>query len=281
MPNYPYPELPRQTVDALGIETSYYEVGQAENGRFTLLLHGMSTSADSYRETIHELAANFAFIAPDIPGFGYSEHTTPYTIPHLVEWLAAFCDAKELSKINVVGHSFGGLLAASFALAYPEMCQSLLLMAPAIFELDYPDFLLKAGMSLGLVELGTAVTQSPLWINRQIRLPFYEPANQDPSVWERRLIDYSNARATADVVKTVTTNTIWDKINDLTIAPTIIWGENDTVLPISLLDSLTTKLPDATVHRLPNCGHVPMLETQATFQALMRQALQQMEKTYD
>lgn len=275
MSNYPYSELARQTVDALGIETSYYEAGlgreSIENGHFTLLLHGMSTSADSYRETVHELGTEFAFIAPDLPGFGYSEQTKPYTIPHLVEWLAAFCAAKELGKVNIVGHSFGGLLAASFGLAYPELCGQILLVAPAILNLDYPDYLLKAGISLGLVDLGTAVTQSPLWINRQIRLPFHEPAKQDSSVWERRLLDYENARATADVVKAVTTDTIWDRVAKLKPKTAVVWGENDIVLPISNLDSLSSKMAHAQIYRLTNCGHVPMLEKQRIFQDIMRE----------
>ncbi|MEM7119478.1 MAG: alpha/beta hydrolase [Chloroflexota bacterium] len=274
MPTYPYAALQPKKIDALGIETSYYEAGvfpeAAQNGRFTLLLHGMSTSADSYRETFHELSDSFAFIAPDLPGFGYSAQTMPYTIPHLVEWLAAFCDAKGLQQVDIVGHSFGGLLAASFALAYPEWCRRLLLVAPALLDLDYPDFLLKAGISLGLVDLGTAVTQSPLWINRQIRIPFYEPDKQDGSVWERRLHDYENARATADVVKTVTTNRIWQKIEGLRAETAVVWGENDTVLPISNLDTLQAKLPQAQVYRLTDCGHAPMLEQQAAFQTIMR-----------
>ena len=274
MPTYPYAPLQPKMIDALGIETSYYEASllpeRAQNGRFTLLLHGMSTSADSYRETIHELGDSFAFIAPDLPGFGYSAETTPYTIPHLVEWLAAFCDEKGVSELDIVGHSFGGLLAASFALAYPEWCRRLLLVAPAILNLDYPDFLLKLGISLGLVDLGTAVTQSPLWINRQIRIPFYEPTNQDPSVWERRLHDYNNARATADVVKAVTANRIWQDIEGLRLETAVVWGKNDTVLPISHLDNLRTKLPQAQIYHLADCGHAPMLEQQAAFQTIMR-----------
>lgn len=64
MSNYPYPELPRYEVDALGIHTSYYAVGEP-NGRPVILLHGMSTSADSFRETMYELANDFWLIAPD------------------------------------------------------------------------------------------------------------------------------------------------------------------------------------------------------------------------
>ena len=78
MPNYPYPELPRTFVDALGIRTAYYAAGAA-GGRPVVFLHGMSTSADSFRESMHELAGTFWLLAPDIPGFGHSDNTDPYT----------------------------------------------------------------------------------------------------------------------------------------------------------------------------------------------------------
>lgn len=262
-----YSVLPRYVVDALGIQTSYYEVGRG-NGRPTLLLHGMSTSADSYREVLHELGGKHWLVAPDLPGFGYSDHTTPYTIPHLVEWLAAFCDGQGFGTVNVVGHSFGGLLATSFVLAYPENNGRLLLSAPAILNLDYPEFLLKAGISLGLVDLGTAVTQSPLWVNRQIKIPFHDPASIDHTIWERRLRDYGNARATADVIKAVAAHDIWQPLARLHHPLCIIWGENDPILPISGVDVLAELFPEAEIHRFARCGHEPMLEQPAAFHAV-------------
>ncbi|MCA9998985.1 MAG: alpha/beta hydrolase [Anaerolineales bacterium] len=267
-----YSLLPRFVVDALGIQTSYYEVGHG-NGRPTLLLHGMSTSADSYRELLHELGDRHWLVAPDLPGFGYSAHTTPYTIPHLVEWLAAFCDVRGFDRVNVVGHSFGGLLATSFVLAYPENNERLLLSAPAIINLDYPEFLLKAGISLGLVDLGTAVSQSPLWVNRQIKVPFHDPASIDSSIWERRLRDYGNARATADVIKAVAAHDIWQALARLHHPLCIIWGENDPILPISGADALAGLFPEAQIHRFANCGHEPMLEQQTAFHAVADQFL--------
>ena len=94
MPNYPYPELPRTFVDALGIRTAYSAAGAA-GGRPVVLLHGMSTSADSFRETMHELAGTFWLLAPDIPGFGYSDNTDPYTVPHLSVWQRRLADYQQ------------------------------------------------------------------------------------------------------------------------------------------------------------------------------------------
>ncbi|RMG89415.1 MAG: alpha/beta hydrolase [Chloroflexi bacterium] len=270
-----YPPLPRRFVSALGIRTAYYVAGRP-NGRPVLLLHGMSTSADSFRETMHALADSHWLIAPDIPGFGFSEHTTPYTLPHLVEWLAAFWQTLDLPPVALVGHSFGGILAASFAVAYPEDVTHLLLVAPAILsQAAFPDVVKKMGISLGLVDLGSAVSQSKVWLNRQIRAPFFAPDKQDESVWERRLADYEHARASADVLKALAFHDVRPQLARLTQPVCLVWGENDPVVPVTDADKLVTLLPNAPVSQyvLSECGHVPMLEQQAVFQGIVRDFL--------
>ncbi|HEX6385044.1 MAG TPA: alpha/beta fold hydrolase [Anaerolineae bacterium] len=273
MPDYPYPELPRYFADALGIRTAYYAAG-TPNGRPVVFLHGMSTSADSFRETMHELADAFWLLAPDIPGFGYSGNTEPYTMPHLVEWLAGFRQALDLPPMALVGHSFGGILAVTFALSYPEDVTRLLLVAPAILShQNYPALLKKMAASLRLLELGSAVSQSPPLVNRQIRVPFHDPDAQHESVWQRRLDDYQQARASASVLKSTAFHDLRPRLGRLRPPVCIVWGENDPVVPMSDADVLAEMIPDVQVYKLARCGHAPMLERQKTFQEIARQFL--------
>lgn len=274
MANYPYPALPRSFVNVLGIRTAYYEMGQG-NGRPIIMLHGMSTSADSFREAMHELAGDLWLIAPDIPGFGHSANSQPYTMPHLIEWLAAFWTALDLPAVAMIGHSFGGTLAGSFAAAYPDDVTRLLLVAPALLRAEsYPDWLKKIGFGLRLVELGSKVSQSPLWLRRQIRVPFYDASQQDESVWARRRQDYALSRASAGVLRATAfyrTRPFLHKIQQPTC---LLWGEDDPVLPVSDCDTLAQLLPNVQeVHKLPQCGHVLPLEYQATFQKIARRFL--------
>jgi len=273
MPNCPYPELPRYFVDALGIRTAYYTAG-APGGRPVLLLHGMSTSADSFRETMHELAGRFWLLAPDIPGFGYSDNTDPYTVPHLVEWLAAFRQALDLPPLALVGHSFGGILAAAFALSYPEDVTHLLLVAPAILShQNYPALLKKVGASLRLLELGSAVSQSRPLVKRQVRVPFHDPDRQHESVWQRRLADYQQARASALVLKSTAFYDLRPQLARLQPPTCLVWGENDPVVPASDAGVLAAMIPNTAIIILPQCGHAPMLEHQGKFQEIARSFL--------
>ena len=78
-----FPQFDPQFVDALGVQTAYYVAGK-ENGRPIILLHGMTASADNYREIMHHFADDQWLIAPDIPGFGESATTEPYRMPRIL-----------------------------------------------------------------------------------------------------------------------------------------------------------------------------------------------------
>lgn len=271
MPNYPYFECQREAVDALGIRTNYYTAGQPNGLPPIILLHGTSTSGDSFRETMHELSDSYWLIAPDIPGFGFSEDTTPYTFPHLVEWLAAFKDALHLPQTAVVGHSFGGMLATAYALSYPEDISRLLLLAPAILVAqDWPEVPMRWGISMGLVDVGSAVTQRPPFVNRVIKVPFYDVAGQHLSVWERRLRDYENARSSADVIKALALSDIRGQLPNMTLPVSLVWGAHDQIVPPENANLLQAYWPQAEINILESCGHVPMIEQQQTFQAIAR-----------
>jgi pimeloyl-ACP methyl ester carboxylesterase len=262
---YPYPELPRKEVKALGIKTSYVYAGQSDSP-LVVLLHGMTSSADAYREVMHELADEFWLIAPDLPGFGQSGNTSPYTLPHLVEWLASFREALELPEMMMIGHSFGGALATNYTFFYPEDVKSLLLAAPALLAGEmFPDFLKKMAISLGLVDLGAALSQSPTLLDRQSGRPFYDPDTIDESVWPRRSVAFRQARASGEVLKALAFQNGKHRLPEIRQPVCIVWGKEDPVLPVAQAVEIAAALPDSEVFIFEACGHLPFLEKQEEF----------------
>ena len=266
-------ELPRHFVDALGIKTAYYTAGEP-NGRPLLCLHGMTASGDAFRELMQGLSDEHWLIAPDIPGFGESEETHPYVLSHLVEWLAAFHDALDLPPMVLAGHSFGGALAAAYTLAYPEDVISLLLFAPALLTAQYyPDFVKKVSLSLGLADLSTAVSQSPRVVRRAAKASFYAPENIDEAVLERRVRAYEQARASAAVLKALSFYDFQPELARLAKPVCLVWGEQDKVVWPDDGETLLTLLPQAKLHFIPECGHIPLQEKPEACGAITRQWL--------
>ncbi len=268
----PSPPLPRSTINALGIETSYYSAGDPQNETI-VLLHGMSTSGDSFREIMHELAADYYLVAPDLPGFGYTEDTSPYILPHLVEWLAALVDALDLRPAHLVGHSFGGVVATGYSLSYPEDVQSQVLLAPALLvPQDFPGWMLqlsKYDFSQSVMEAG--ISASRLMLQRQIRAPFYDPERLDPEVWKRREADYARSRASGAAMRAVARHKLVAELPRLDRPNCLIWGAEDPVVDPAGAQALAGLLPKVEYHLLPECGHAPQLEqTDQTAQIVRR-----------
>ena len=107
------------------------------NGQTAVVLHGKNFCAATWEETIRALSgAGYRVIAPD--QIGWCKSTKPARYQYSFQQLAANTHALiaslGLSKVVVIGHSTGGMLAARFALMYPEMVSALVLVNPIGLE---------------------------------------------------------------------------------------------------------------------------------------------------
>ncbi|WP_066375152.1 MULTISPECIES: alpha/beta fold hydrolase [unclassified Anabaena] len=104
-----------------------------ESGKGTpiVFLHGNWYDSGQWVAVIESLAQDFHCLAPDLLGFGESEHPNiHYSIDVQVECVAEFLQALKLEKVHLVGDSLGGWIAASYALKYAQRVEKLVLLAP-------------------------------------------------------------------------------------------------------------------------------------------------------
>ncbi|MEU4233249.1 alpha/beta fold hydrolase [Nonomuraea sp. NPDC026600] len=120
------------------VRTAYRRKGE---GRRLLYLHGAGLTC-RWLELHEELASDHDLIAPEHPGFGQTPRPRWYRSIHdLVLHYADFLDELGLSgRLDLVGHSFGGLLAGSFAATFPDRIRSLTLIAPGPLPTINPPF---------------------------------------------------------------------------------------------------------------------------------------------
>lgn len=111
------------------------------NGRTVMLLHGKNFGGYYWSNVIKHLAANgFRVIVPD--QIGFSKSSKPiinYSFHQMATWNKQLLDSLGVQKVNILGHSMGGMLATRFALLYPEKTEKLLLENPIGLE-DYRTF---------------------------------------------------------------------------------------------------------------------------------------------
>lgn len=111
-------------------------VGTA-NGRTLVLLHGKNFCGATWERSIEVLTEHgYRVIAPDQVGFCSSSKPRGYqfSFGQLAANTRALLDEQGIDKATLIGHSMGGMLAARFALAYPELVEQLVLVNPIGLE---------------------------------------------------------------------------------------------------------------------------------------------------
>jgi pimeloyl-ACP methyl ester carboxylesterase len=107
------------------------------NGRTVLLLHGKNFCAATWESAITALAgAGFRVIAPDQVGFCKSSKPRRYqfSLGQLADNTHGLLHSLGITRAVVVGHSMGGMLAARYALQYPDGTAQLVLVNPIGLE---------------------------------------------------------------------------------------------------------------------------------------------------
>lgn len=136
---YPYPVSHyRFTSQGADLDMAYMDVQPAQpNGRAIVLLHGKNFCAATWQVNIAALSrAGYRVIAPD--QIGFCKSTKPAHYQYSFQQLAANTHALLASigvgRATVLGHSTGGMLAARYALMYPESVDRLVLLDPIGLE---------------------------------------------------------------------------------------------------------------------------------------------------
>ena len=109
----------------------------APNGRTAVVLHGKNFCAATWEETIRALSgAGYRVIAPDQIGFCKSSKPEryQYSFQALAENTHALLASLDVARVVLIGHSTGGMLAARYALMYPDEVAALALVNPIGLE---------------------------------------------------------------------------------------------------------------------------------------------------
>ena len=112
-------------------------------GKPLIVLHGFLGSLDNWQGIAKELAANYQVFILDVRNHGKSFHDPKHDYTSMVEDVRYFIDHLGLSEVSLIGHSMGGKIAMSFALKYPLLVSSLIVVdiAPKVYLPGHEDIL--------------------------------------------------------------------------------------------------------------------------------------------
>lgn len=107
------------------------------NGRTVVLLHGKNFCGATWEATIKVLTeAGYRVVAPDQVGFCASTKPEGYqfSLNQLADNTHRLLASLGIDKATIMGHSMGGMLAARYALSFPEASEKLVLVNPIGLE---------------------------------------------------------------------------------------------------------------------------------------------------
>jgi pimeloyl-ACP methyl ester carboxylesterase len=264
-------------VNVDGARVHYQEFGDASKPPI-ILIHGYTASVYVWKTVAPMLAdAGFHVIAVDLIGFGYSEKPSwfDYSIQAQARMVSRFMNRLGIGRATICGSSYGGAVALNLTLDYPESVEKLVLV-DAVCNNDPKDHpLLKLASLPGIGEAMTPfLIDSKAFLRMRMRGTLAK-ANHE-MITDDRIESIRRPLFAADGHRAVlATSRNWSAerleqdahlINQQTL---IIWGEEDTVIPIKNGYKLHQEILNSHFVILKSCGHVPQEEKSEIFTELV------------
>ncbi len=248
---------------------------------------GIGGWAEQFLPTMKLLAEQgYSSIAADLPGFGKSTFSAVELTGDLITAIMAkWIVVNELDQINLVGNSLGGGTAIGVWSFLKKKIRSLILAAPAGFERNVWIGYRIAALPI-IRELLILLGYNPIWgyhLGRSRKSwdsVVYDVASiPDIFLIEKGLLqsDLKNGKGYMGVLKrsititgikstiTETIQRIARKIGESDTPVQVIWGLEDTILPIDSILHVRRLIPHARIRILDKCGHLPFIEKPKEF----------------
>jgi len=250
---YPFPTQKVQLND--GLEVAYFDEGQG--GTTIIFIHGLGSYAPAWKKNIEGLRDTYRCIAIDLPGYGKSSKGKyEASMTYYATIVKDFMNALDLESAVLAGHSMGGQIAITAALAYPDKVDRLLLMAPAGFETFHKGQKewFRTVLTPTAVKL-TTVDQ----IRENIAWNFYEMPEEATFMIDDRIAMRSAEGFDAycyiipECVKGMVDEPVFDHLPEVKQPTLVFFGQNDNLIPNRFLNGGKTEdIGQQGVEQIPN-----------------------------
>ena len=250
-----------------GVRIHYQEAGD-EKAPPVILIHGFISSNLIWSHVLLPLARKgFRVIAPDLPGYGYSDKPADakYSIAEQARAVVAFMDRLRIKKAIIVGASYGGAVAATIALDHSERVHKLILIGAVTNDEAKKNLLLRVSCTPLIGDIATPLFLGSRWILKQRMQAMYrrmqKPINEKMVASRHHLLATANThRAMIRTARAWSAKRIEREASLIRQPTMIVWGDEDDHFPLSNAFRLRDAIPNSKLIVFRHCGHLPPAE---------------------
>jgi pimeloyl-ACP methyl ester carboxylesterase len=254
----------------------------AGSGPVLVLVHGITSTSDTWSNVLPYLAEHFTIVAPDLLGHGESAKPRgDYSLGAYASGIRDLLIALGHERATFVGHSLGGGIAMQLAYQFPEQCERLVLVASGGLGRDITPLLRAASLPGSELVLPLLVNERVLGAGRAVgRLLARAGLRVHTDVGQvlRGHASLSDGEARAAFVHTLRTivdpgGQRVDASDRLYLAQAIpfliIWGEHDPIIPVEHAHAAHRLVPGSRLEVFSEAGHFPHLDDPLRFVRLL------------
>lgn len=241
----------------------YRRQAERENAPTLLLLHGYTASKELWLRFANQLDERYHVIIPDLAGHGETgfDPQWSYSPSAQATRLQRLLDTLGIERASVIGNSMGGLIAANFALQYPEHTEAIVVIDPAGVSAPV------ASRAEKLFQQGQSPFEIDNWDDFQefYAMTMAEPPYIPEFVLRSMAKRYQEHKAEYIQIAEDFRNLdqLDGRLNEITVPTLIIWGSADQLLDVSAAAVWYKGIPNAELEIFEGIGHMPMVERPA------------------
>lgn len=240
------------------------------SGPAVLLVHGITSSAATWRRAVRYLGEGHTVIAPDLPGHGESANPAgDYSLGAYAASLRDLLALLDVPRVTLVGHSLGGGIALQTAYLFPDLIERLVLISSGGLGVDV-HLLLRAATLPGS-ELVLPLIASPQVlgagdaVGRGLNRLGIPVPPRIAEVWEglRHLRAPEARRAFIHTARAVIGPSgqrvsAVDRLYLAELVPTLLmWGAGDRIIPVAHAQAAADRMPGSRLELFEKSGHFP------------------------
>ncbi|HTQ29467.1 MAG TPA: alpha/beta hydrolase, partial [Puia sp.] len=224
-------------LNLMGMQVHYRDEGDSLDSVPLVLVHGTSSSLQTWDSLVIRLKPQKRIIRFDLPAFGLTgpNPEKDYSFGYYVRFLDSLLERLNVHQCILAGSSLGGGISWEFSLVHPQVVKKLILLDATGFPLKNGKGALGFKM-VGIPVLGSLVKYvSPEFITRKTLEEVYADDNKVTDALVQRYYDLTlregNREALLQRIKSGYDQDS-SKIHLLTVPTLIIWGDKDQLVPL-------------------------------------------------